>query len=299
MKNLKGCFDFAIMIRSLHLLQQVLRCPDVAVSLMPEVHAFLHLMLEMATAEKSPWQRATSLEFLKSVCEDPAILAVLYEKDATIQSGQQGTLIFLNLVNSLSKLMHQVCFSVGMEAGTFPQTGPSLVSNAAGGSAIQRTASMDAPGLVLGRGPGSFLGGGSNLLGAGSLLGGASLPSFGLGSSSSNNNQGSSGSAASADGRSGTGTRGTAGRIKLLLLLSEAEPPAIPPSLLVSLVIECVFAIVSSLHRLMANASDELLPALETTGISLSASEIASRRSVTTKPTQSLMTAKEPLTDAQ
>jgi len=90
MKNLKGCFDFAIMIRSLHLLQQVLRCPDVAVSLMPEVHAFLHLMLEMATAEKSPWQRATSLEFLKSVCEDPAIWQCCTRRMLQSKAGNRG-----------------------------------------------------------------------------------------------------------------------------------------------------------------------------------------------------------------
>lgn len=74
LKNLKGCFDFAILIRSISLLQKLLRDQTLARMLMPELQVLLHIMLDLVNADRSPWQRATSLEFLKSVCEDPQAL---------------------------------------------------------------------------------------------------------------------------------------------------------------------------------------------------------------------------------
>ncbi|CAE7371604.1 unnamed protein product [Symbiodinium natans] len=130
LKNLRGCFDFAILIRSVQLLQQIFR-PALAADMLAELQVFLHLMLDLTNAERSLWQRATSLEFLRSVCEDPMTIAVLYSSEEASPVGrsplnegsekEEAPRLFLELVNALSKLMHQVCFSSGgMDSGAAP-----------------------------------------------------------------------------------------------------------------------------------------------------------------------------------
>eukprot|EP00439_Symbiodinium_sp_Y106_P072212 s3379_g13.t1 len=140
LKNLRGCFDFAILIRSVQLLQQEpdkihIFHPALATDMLPELQVFLHLMLDLTNAERSLWQRATSLEFLRSVCEarphkqsrpsaapswqDPMTIAVLYSSEHASQAASSPSnagagaseleqpKLFLELVNALSKLMHQ------------------------------------------------------------------------------------------------------------------------------------------------------------------------------------------------
>lgn len=241
LKNLRGCFDFAILIRSIHLLQRLFGCPALAAPLMPELQVFLHLMLDLTAAERSLWQRATSLEFLSSVCEDPAALAVLYEHGGSsgaspANSGPRttGSQSFLELVDSLSKLIHQVCFSTGMDSGAL------LHSAAAGaGPSPTSTGNQRVNGADSGRGL---------LMVDASFVGGSSMT-----------NSGSSSSLPAA--RSST----QAARVRLLQLMSETDPPTVQPSLLVALVIESVLAIVSSLYRLLLAASgDEALLPLAT-----------------------------------
>jgi len=213
LKNLRGCFDFAILIRSIHLLQQLMKTPGLATLLMPEMQVFLHLMLDLTSDQRSPWQRATSLEFLKSICEDPKALAVLYEKGASPTSRDiaaspsasvEGPRTFLDLVNALSKLIHQVCFSSGMDsasllnsaaaAGGTSTAGGSSASGTSGPAATSASASMKASASMGGAGGGATdrqtstnfgdLGRGLMLLGGVNLpqlfLGG-NLSSFGLG----------------------------------------------------------------------------------------------------------------------
>lgn len=263
LKNLRGCFDFAILIRSIHLLQQILRYPRLAALLMPEMQVFLHLMLDLTTAERSPWQRATSLEFLKSICEDPATLAVLYEHGASGTQTDPGPRTFLELVNNLSKLMHQVCFSSGMDSGA-------LLQSAANAQAPPPANPPSKTGGLSFDSAGPF----SSAL-RGTFLGAPSLPNLGLvnspgsvaasGHSVSGRNHGSppNGDSAAPEGggdrrdRRGAsaGARGSRARTKLLQMMSEAEPPAIQPAFLVSLVVEGVFAIVSTVYRLLLQAS--------------------------------------------
>lgn len=287
LKNLRGCFDFAILIRSIHLLQQILKCPKLAGLLMPEMQVFLHLMLDLTTAERSPWQRATSLEFLKSVCEDPASLVVLYEHGASGPQMEPGPQTFLELVNSLSKLMHQVCFSSGMDSGALLQS----AANSQGpptGNPQSKTGglSFDASGPISSALRGTLLGNSSGFLSV------AGLPSLGLGggaggtggafgvatggSSTASRDPGgpgadltgpgsgagsSSGGGGGRDHRGGGSSSGSAARApvraKLLQMMSEAEPPSVQPAFLVSLVVECVFAIVSTIYRLLLQASSD------------------------------------------
>mmetsp|Transcript_142653 Transcript_142653/g.371751 ORF Transcript_142653/g.371751 Transcript_142653/m.371751 type:complete len:1968 (+) Transcript_142653:130-6033(+) len=305
LKNLRGCFDFAILIRSIQLLQQLLKSSELAALLMPELQVFLHLMVDLTNAERSPWQRATSLEFLKSVCEDPTALVVLYEHGGTKEvaaspasSPASGSRTFMELVNSLSKLIHQVCFSSGLDSSALLHSaaaaagtsgGSATAAPSAGSSGSTGGGSSTAP-----RPPANFgdVGRGLLLLGTVNLpqlLGGGNLSSFGLGSAAGGPGSGAGGArdifaaggGASGDGTgaggsswasgnggggsggsnsgSGTQTRSStpAPRMKLLLLMNEAEPPIVQPTLLVSLVIESVFAIVSTLYRLLLETGDE------------------------------------------
>eukprot|EP00929_Paragymnodinium_shiwhaense_P096517 TRINITY_DN58120_c0_g2_i1.p1 TRINITY_DN58120_c0_g2~~TRINITY_DN58120_c0_g2_i1.p1 ORF type:complete len:1962 (-),score=374.00 TRINITY_DN58120_c0_g2_i1:115-6000(-) len=244
LKNLRGCFDFAILIRSIHLLQQILKLPALAALLMPELQVFLHLMLDLTTAERSAWQRATALEFLKTICDDPACLAVLYEHGAASEGAEPGSKTFVDLVNSLSKLMHQVCFSSGMDSGALLQTAASSQSSSTGRDSAASAPATNASDKSLPL----LLQGGVKLLGhsdgdrAVAARGGPNPPaavSTAVGSNTS--------------GRSGGGA---AARQKLLLLMSEAEPPPIQPAFLVSLVVDCVFGIVSTLYRFLVDAGE-------------------------------------------
>ncbi|CAE8722506.1 unnamed protein product, partial [Polarella glacialis] len=219
---------------------------------MPELQVFLHLMLDLTTAERSSWQRATSLEFLKSICEDPVALAVLYDNGLRAQTtgtgspnGSADPRTFLELVNSLSKLIHQVCFSSGMDSSILLQSAAS--SGATTASAISQRS--DSRGILQG---------GANLLDRAGLLSNFSLPHFG-----SVGGRDIFGVSAVMDGVGGSsqmGRRDIPARMKLLLLMSETDPPAIQPPFLVSLVVESVFAIVSTMYRLLLDV-DEGAPA--------------------------------------
>ncbi|CAK0828462.1 unnamed protein product [Prorocentrum cordatum] len=268
LKNLQSCYDFAILIRSVHLLQQITRAPGVAALLMHEVQIFLHLMLDLTSAERSPWQRATSLEFLKSVCEDPAMLTLLYEHgnsgsaDAERErrssapgapSGSphvgSGPRTFLELVNSLSKLIHQVCFSAGTDSGSLLQSAPAAASALPPGGP-QRAQSGDVGrGLLTGNFPGLLsLGTGGAGSGTRDMLGGAGAPAAdGAARPLGKDGGAGAGAAGSSDQRRRRGG-------KLLLMMSDTEPPAVPPALLVSLVVESVLSIVSTLYRLLLDA---------------------------------------------
>eukprot|EP00439_Symbiodinium_sp_Y106_P002174 s6264_g1.t1 len=68
-------------------------------------------------------------------------------------------------------------------------------------------------------------------------------------------------------GSAGSAARATP-RVKLLLLMNETEPPPIQPAFLVSLV-ECVFAVVSSIYRLLLETEEDVLE--EAAGASSSA----------------------------
>lgn len=222
LKNLRGCHDFAIMIRSIQLLQQILNCQTLATQLLPELQVFLQLMLDLTQVERSLWQRATSLEFLKSLCEDKASLALLYG------GSTDGPRLFVELVNSLSKLIHQICFSSGPDTSCSPQRGGQLDRSNSG----------------LG------VGGGAPNSGM-ALLSTGTLPNFNLTSAGSN------GLASAGSGRVLTGgaARNSA-RLNLLHLMSEAEPPAVQPSLIVSMVVECLFSVVSTLYGLLREAGE-------------------------------------------
>lgn len=241
LKNLRGCFDFAILIRSVHLLQQMFK-PAIASAMLPEMQVFLHLMLDLTTAERSPWQRATSLEFLRSICEDPAVLVVLYEQS---QSPKPDAKLFLELVNSLSKLIHQVCFSSGMESGA-------LLQSAAAGDGRGSAASASAQKAAGQEGSRSSTQGGANLLDRAGLLSHAVLPNFNLGPGSVQ----ASGSAGESSGAGGTAPRAPSSRVKLLTLMNETEPPTVQPAFLVCLVVDSVFCIVSTIYRLLLNIDE-------------------------------------------
>lgn len=283
LKNLRGCFDFAILIRSTHLLQQLLRSPQLAAMVITELQVFLHLMLDLTTAERSPWQRATSLEFLKSICEDSNILAVLHESggSALCSSGPAAGVgsdgsppaartFFVELVDSLIKLMHQVCFSTGMDGGALLQSGPSRdlasASGAGGGSGAAGAAAGGATssgGSGGGPGRGAVGGGSSGSRGSGSRGGSAAAAAA---------------AAASGGTVAGSGAplgRGVGTRLKLLLLMSETEPPAVQPSFLVALVVECVFAIVNTLHGLLLASNGEGGPGVAADGTAATESAAA------------------------
>lgn len=225
LKNLRGCFDFAILIRSVQLLQQIFH-PALAADMLPELQVFLHLMLDLTNAERSLWQRATSLEFLRSVCEDPMTIAVLYSSEHASQAASSPSnagagaseleqpKLFLELVNALSKLMHQVCFSSGgMDSSAAPTAGASSTA-----SPVLRNAGHEGRGSLQN----------ANLLDR------------------------------SSDGSAGSAGRATP-RVKLLLLMNETEPPPIQPAFLVSLVVECVFAVVSSIYRLLLETEEDVV----------------------------------------
>lgn len=259
LKSLRGCFDFAILIRSIHLLQQILKCPNLAVLITPELQVFMLIMLDLTNAERSPWQRATSLEFLKSVCEEPTALSALYDHSPAVTTpngaAETGTKTFLELVNSLSKLMHQVCFSSGMDSGALLQcaavAGNGLSSASASSGQQQRTLQLDVSVPLLD---------GCSL----PLKGGVNSPgkAFCYSSSLSETSAGArrlSETMAQAPlaraSSMGAGRLGP-GRVRLLVMMSDAEPPSIQPSFLVLLVVECVFAIVSTLFRSLVEADE-------------------------------------------
>eukprot|EP00931_Biecheleriopsis_adriatica_P056419 TRINITY_DN33425_c0_g2_i1.p1 TRINITY_DN33425_c0_g2~~TRINITY_DN33425_c0_g2_i1.p1 ORF type:complete len:1879 (-),score=400.44 TRINITY_DN33425_c0_g2_i1:16-5652(-) len=255
LKNIRGCFDFAILIRSVHLLQQVFKCPALAAAMIPELQVFLRLMLDLTNAERSPWQRATSMEFLRSICEDPQALAVLYESSLQAQgananaAGTTEQPLFLELVNSLSKLIHQVCFSAGLDSGALLQSAGGSGGNAASSSS-QRAAGHDV-------GRGSV---GASLLDRAGFLSHASLPNFGGGagglSSSAPSALGSASSSGDIQSSSSAQSVRAPPRVKLLSLMNETEPPAIQPALLVSLVVDSVFSIVSTMYRLLLDIDE-------------------------------------------
>lgn len=245
LKNLRGCFDFAILIRCVHLLQQMFKSPALAESFMSELQVFLHLMMDLTNAERSPWQRAVSLEFLKSLCEDPAALCALYghstKAAGTASPSGQGVETFLELVNSLSRLIHQVCFYSGMDSGSLLQSGSATAATPASSTGSRAS------------GAGLFQGGMNQLLdraGMSPLTPESPPPAQSNGGSQP--------------------SKGPGPRVKLLQLLSETEPPQISPPFLVCLVVESVYAIVGTLYRLLLDSessgdappSDEPAPLL-------------------------------------
>eukprot|EP00928_Gymnodinium_smaydae_P036349 TRINITY_DN25427_c0_g1_i1.p1 TRINITY_DN25427_c0_g1~~TRINITY_DN25427_c0_g1_i1.p1 ORF type:complete len:1907 (-),score=273.59 TRINITY_DN25427_c0_g1_i1:257-5833(-) len=283
-KNLKGCFDFAVLVRSIHVLQQIMKFEPLANLLSFEFQMFLNLMLDLTSAERSSWQRATSLEFLKSVCEDPTALSVLHKHEMA----EQGTTTFLELVNSLSKMMHQVCFSSGMDSGA-------LLQSAAGGASVSSSASERRSGssnfeaTLEGA---ALLRGGAALLGKTGLLCASGFP--GLGGNALGTASGGSRGAESTGGAAGRqSTGGSGSRARLLLLMSEAEPPTIQPSFLVLLVVECVFAIVSTLYSFLAEDGGR-----EDSAMSPKASRSNGSASEASPPTDGRSKCSLPLTEA-
>jgi len=216
---LRGCFDFAILIRSVHLLQQIFKSAILASNMLPELQVFLHLMLDLTNAERSLWQRATSLEFLRSICEDSSTVAVLYKSGP----GADDQRLFSELTNALSKLMHQVCFS----SGGIDSNALQSVTNTTVASAASRVAGHES----------RLSGQGVSILDRAGLLSQASMPNF-------------PGAGAGGDGGN-PGGRANRSQVRLLLLMNETEPPPIQPAFLVSLVVESVFALVSSIYRLL------------------------------------------------
>lgn len=272
-KNLRSCFDFAIMIRSIHLLQHVVRCPELGTLLLHELQVFLHLMLDLTTADRTPWQRGTALEFLRSVCEDPSTLTLLYHHGASPAHGSSpgdgGPRTFVELVNSLSKLMHQVIFSTGIDSGSLLQSATDSGPRASGVGGSPTPAAATRANSISGSLGGALLGGAA-LLGSGAALLSAGV--VGGGESSAGGAGGtlhrSSGSNPTGDAPSPGPPRRScaASRVKLLQLMSEAEPPPVQPFLIVSLVVDCLFAIVSTLYRLLLDASGEPVPVQEGDG---------------------------------
>eukprot|EP00397_Hematodinium_sp_SG-2012_P000704 GEMP01000705.1.p1 GENE.GEMP01000705.1~~GEMP01000705.1.p1 ORF type:complete len:1512 (+),score=273.28 GEMP01000705.1:87-4622(+) len=104
LKNIRGCYDFPVLIRCLRLFQLIFR--RLGTELINEMSILLTVVLDLTGPDKPVWVRCAALDMIKSIAEEPASLVLAHQcKVATPKSA------FCDLVDHLGRTMHEHLFS--------------------------------------------------------------------------------------------------------------------------------------------------------------------------------------------